>query len=312
MRYRLHRTQRMSTAEFWRRALRRLFAVYLLVSAVALLFPHRPRAWPVLLVVHLFGAVLLLGIGPAPIALDWVAARWPRFTRVAADWYVVALVPFLYKELAILNVAVHNGHYFDDIILRWEQQVFNGQPSREMAAAFPNLWLSELLHFAYISYYLIIYAPLLMLYLRGQTIDHQRAAFTLMLTFFAHYICFIYFPVQGPRYLFDPPGGAIANGPMYNLAHQILEAGSARGAAFPSSHVGVAFTQTAVAFIVLKRWAPLLVLLSTGLAVGAVYGGFHYATDAVAGFVYAMLLVLIAPSLALVFGSRGQASPEQS
>jgi membrane-associated phospholipid phosphatase len=154
------------------------------------------------------------------------------------------------------------------------------------------------LHFAYISYYLIIYGPFLLLYLRGQTTDHQRAAFTVMLTFFAHYVFFIYFPVQGPRYLFPPPSGEIAHGPMYNIAHQILEAGSSRGAAFPSSHVGVSFAQTAMAFVVLKRWAPLLAVLSTGLAVGAVYGGFHYATDAVLGFGYAMLLFFAAPSIA--------------
>jgi membrane-associated phospholipid phosphatase len=287
----------MIRAEFWRRALCRLFAIYLLISGIALLFPHRPRAWFVLVVLHVMGALWLLDVGPAPITVQWLRGRWPRVTRVIGDWYVLALMPMLYTELAILNVAVHNGRYFDDIILRWEQQLFNGQPSRDLAAAFPNVLLSEFLHFAYISYYLIIYVPLLVLYLRGRTEEHQRAAFTLMLTFFAHYVFFIYFPVQGPRYLFPPPSGEIANGTMYQLAHQILEAGSSRGAAFPSSHVGVAFTQTAIAFIVMKRWAPVLAVLSTGLAVGAVYGGFHYATDAVVGFVYAMLLVMVLAAL---------------
>jgi membrane-associated phospholipid phosphatase len=286
------------SAEFWRRALRRLFAFYLLISVSALFFPHRPAAWPVLLVLHVFGAMLLLEIGPAPIAVHWVSGRSPRLTRVIGDWYVLALVPALYSELAMLNVAVHGGKYFDDIILHWEAQLFGGQPSHEFAAALPNLALSEFLHFAYISYYLIIYGPFLMLYLRGRTDAHQRAAFTVMLTFFAHYVFFIFFPVQGPRYLFPAPTGDMAAGPMYNLAHQILEAGSSRGAAFPSSHVGVAFAQTAMSFLFLKRWSPILVLLSTGLAVGAVYGGFHYATDVVAGFLFAMLLVALAYPIA--------------
>jgi membrane-associated phospholipid phosphatase len=286
------------SADFWRRALRRLFALYLFVAAIALFFPHRPKAWLVLLVLHAFGMVLLLGIGPAPITSNWLLARWPRVMRVLGDWYALILVPLLYTELAILNVAVHNRHYFDDIILAWEQRLFGGQPSRELAAALPYLPLSEFLHFSYIAYYLIIYGPFVLLYLRGRRDDHQQAAFTVMLTFFAHYIFFIYFPVQGPRYLFDAPSGDIANGTMYNLAHQILEAGSSRGAAFPSSHVGVAFAQTFMAFKVLKRWAPLLLILSTGLAVGAVYGGFHYATDAVAGFAYAMLLCFLAPHAA--------------
>jgi membrane-associated phospholipid phosphatase len=288
----------MRSAEFWRKALRRLFAGYLFVSGVALLFPHRPPAWLPLLMLHIAGIVLLLGIGPAPIATNYIATRWPRAARFIGDWYTLFIMPLLYTELAPLNVAVHNGRYFDDIILSWEEQLFNGQPSRDLAAAFPSLPLSEFLHFSYIAYYLIIYGPFLLLYLRGRRDAHQRAAFTIMLTFFAHYVFFIYFPVQGPRYLFEAPGGVIANGFFYNTAHQILEAGSARGAAFPSSHVGVSFAQTALTFLLLKRWGPVVLVLTVGLAFGAVYGGFHYATDAVAGMVYGLLLFFAAPRLA--------------
>lgn len=294
----------MQSADFWRRALRRLFALYLIISGLALLFPHRPRAWLVVLVLHVFGIVLLLGIGPAPIAPNWFAGRWPRLGKFIGDWYVLGLMPALYTELALLNVSVHNGRYFDDIVLRWEEQLFGGQPSRELAAAMPWLPLSEVLHFSYIAYYLIIYGPFVLLYLRGRRDDHQRAAFTIMLTFFAHYLFFIYFPVQGPRYLFPAPTGEIENGLMYQLAHKILEAGSSRGAAFPSSHVGVSFAQTALCFLLLKRWAPLLLVLSTGLAVGAVYGGFHYATDAVAGLVFGLTLFFIAPRAARMLNPR--------
>ena len=288
----------MHSADYWQRALRRLFALYLFVSGIALLFPYRPKAWLVLLVLHAFGIVMLLGIGPAPITTNWLAGRWPRVMRAISDWYILILVPALYTELAILNVAVYNGRYFDDVILGWEQALFGGQPSRDMAAAVPSLPLSEFLHFSYIAYYLIIYGPFLLLYLRMRRDDHQRAAFTIMLTFFAHYFFFIYLPVQGPRYLFPAPTGVIENGVMYQLAHKILEAGSSRGAAFPSSHVGVSFAQTAMCFVLLKRWSPLLLILSTGLAVGAVYGGFHYATDAVAGFLFGLLLFFAAPGIA--------------
>jgi membrane-associated phospholipid phosphatase len=294
----------MQSADFWRRALRRLFALYLFISGLALLFPHRPKAWLVLLVLHVFGIVLLLGIGPATIAQNWIAARWPRLAKFVSDWYVLGLMPALYTELALLNISVHNGRYFDDIILRWEEQLFGGQPSRELAEAMPWLPLSEFLHFSYIAYYLIIYGPFVLLYMRARRDDHQRAAFTIMLTFFAHYVFFIYFPVQGPRYLFPAPTGEIENGVMYQLAHRILEAGSSRGAAFPSSHVGVSFAQTALAFVLLRRWAPVLLVLSTGLAVGAVYGGFHYATDAVAGLVFGLLLFFLAPRVARVLNPR--------
>lgn len=294
----------MAPADFWRRALRRLFALYLFVSGIALFFPYRPRVWAAFAALHALGILLLLAPAPIRAGMRSLRDRWPRLTRILGDWYALVLVPLLYSELAVLNVAVHGGRYFDNIILGWEAQLFGGQPSRDLAAAYPSLALSELLHFCYIAYYLIIYGPFLLLYLHRRVDGHQRAAFAVMLTFFAHYLFFIYFPVQGPRYLFAAPTGGIESGAMYQLAHRILEAGSSRGAAFPSSHVGVAFAQTAMSFILLRRWAPLLLVLSTGLAVGAVYGGFHYATDAVTGFVYGLLLVLCAPAVARALAGR--------
>jgi membrane-associated phospholipid phosphatase len=162
--------------------------------------------------------------------------------------------------------------------------------------------LSEILHFSYISYYLIIYGPPIYLYLKGRRAAHQQLVFTLMLTFFVHYVFFIYFPVQGPRYLFAAPdAGNISTGFFYNLAHKILEAGSSRGAAFPSSHVGVSFAQAALAFQLLPGMAPAILVLSSGLALGAVYGGFHYATDVVCGLLLGVLLFALAPRVARGF-----------
>ena len=280
-----------------RLATRRLFAIYLVVAGTALLFPHRTSWWPLLAVIHIVAIALLL----KPDAFTWFSRRVPRTARVIGDWYILILIPGLYTELATLNQAIYNGHYFDSIILFVEHHVF-GQPSTTLARAMPWLPLSEFLHFSYLSYYLIIYGPALVLYLRGRRDIYQQLLFNLMLTFFAHYIFFIYFPVQGPRYLFPAPSGNISHGFFYNIAHKVLEAGSARGAAFPSSHVGVSFSQTAFVFTVLPRLAPFVLLLSTGLAFGAVYGGFHYATDACCGLIYGLLLFWIAPRVAAWLG----------
>ena len=171
--------------------------------------------------------------------------------------------------------------------------------------AFPGPVLSEVLHFFYLSYYLIIFGPPLYLYLSRRITAHQRMVFALMLTFFGHYLFFVFFPVQGPRYLFPAPGGELSQGVMYRLAHAVLEAGSSQGAAFPSSHVGVVVAQTAMAFLVWRRAAPALAVASAGLAVGAVYGGFHYATDAVGGLLMGLALFAAAPWLAMTLGKSG-------
>jgi len=275
----------------------RMFAAYALVSSLSLFGVHRGPGWAMMLGLHVLVAFLVLGLPPFARPVAAIGGRWPRLAGMAADWYPLLLIPVLYTELAALNQAVWGGHYFDGMILGWEAAIFGGQPSRELAVALPYLVLSELLHAAYLSYYLIIFGPPLYLYLRGRTADFHLAAFTVMLTFFVHYLFFIFLPVQGPRYLFPPPDGVIAEGYLFEVTHRVLEAGSSQGAAFPSSHVGVSFAQT---FVVLRTipalFVPLLVL-STGLALGAVYGGFHYATDALAGLVLGLGLAVLAPKV---------------
>jgi membrane-associated phospholipid phosphatase len=276
----------------------RLFAIYLLTAVPALAFAHRPPAWPLLLALHTTAILLAWPVPAVQRALSRAASGVRRTVRAIVDWAPLLLVPLLYKELAILNTAVHGGGYFDEMVIAWEQVIFSGQPSRDWAAAAPRLWLSEPLHAAYLSYYFIIFVPPLLLFLKGRTAEFRAGVFALMLAFFTHYIFFIYFPVQGPRYLFPPPGAELANGYFYQLAHRVLEVGSAQGAAFPSSHVGVSVAQTLVVWRYLPRLTPVFALLTLGLALGAIYGGFHYATDAVAGILLGAAAFALAPRLA--------------
>jgi membrane-associated phospholipid phosphatase len=261
----------------------RLLALYAMISGTALVFPHRPASWPALALLHV--AAIAVGLGFAPVQRAWLAAgrRLPRVLDGLHDWYPLLLVPPLYSELQILNRSVWGGQYFDSIVQGWEAAIFGTQPSRAFAAAFPFPPLSELLHFGYLSYYILIVGPPLLIWFSGRRTAFRAAIFALMLTYAVHYMFYIWFPVLGPRYLFPAPGGALARGPFYRIAHVVLEAGSSAGTAFPSSHVGIAVAQTLVAWRFLPRWSPVFAFLAICLAAGTVYGGFHYAIDAITG-----------------------------
>lgn len=294
-----------AAAEFAGRIpMNRLFATYMGVSALAAFFPQRGRGWQLLLLAHLGAGLLALGRQPFRPAVLALHRRAPALQGLLADWYPLLLIPLLYGELEPLNRAIYAGRYFDDLIIHWEALLFGGQPSQALAAAFPSLLLSEVLHAAYLSYYLIIFGPPLFLYLSGRREEFRQAVFALMLVFFLHYLFFIYFPVQGPRYLFPAPDGVVASGYFYQLAHRILEAGSSQGAAFPSSHVGVSFAQAALMVRYLPRSAPLLFVAATALSIGAIYGGFHYATDAVAGLALGLIGAAVALPLSRIVSSR--------
>lgn len=272
-------------------------ATYAALSGAALLFPGRPAAWPLLAAAHLLFILLTLRIGPAAWLTSAVSGRAPRLANFLAAWYPLLLLPFLYKELALLNAAVWQGTYFDPVLLRWEEALFGFQPSVELAYRLPYLALSEFLHTAYVSYYFIIYIPAIALWALGRRAETVRMVFTMMVVFTVHYLVFVYFPVQGPRYLFPAPDPGISGGPVYRLVHVVLEGGSSRGSAFPSSHVAVSIAQTISCFRYLPRAAPVVLLGTLGMSVGAVYGGFHYGIDILVGLVLGGALAAAAPAL---------------
>jgi membrane-associated phospholipid phosphatase len=271
----------------------RLLGGYLLITALVVVFPHRPESWPVLLGAHLALGLALLAAAPQRIRESVGGGA----IRALVDWYPLLLMPVLYWELPLLGGSLWDGRFFDAVVQGWEARLFGGQPSVELAGRWPWLPLSELLHLFYLAYYPVIYLFPAALYLRGQRESFRATVFAVMLGFTACYVVFTLFPVQGPRYLFPAPGGAAAEGWMYQLTHRILESGSSQGAAFPSSHAAIAAVQTVNAGRYLPKAAPLLALITAGICVGAVYGGFHYAIDMAVGAAFGVLVGWLAPSV---------------
>lgn len=250
-------------------------AAYLFLTTLALLGPGRPAVWPSILLAHLLAGAALLALALRDVA------REPPFVAHAHFWYPVVLVPFLYAELPLLNQSFGRG-YHDALIGGIDQALFGFEPARHLAALLPFGPLSEFLHLSYLSYYPLVLLPPLIVYLRGRRRAAGETVFAVVTTFFVCYVWFVFFPVQGPRYLWTAPAG-VPPGPVRELALRILESASSRGAAFPSSHAAVTVAQTAVAARLQPRLFPVLALFTTGLLVGAVYGGFHYATDMIVG-----------------------------
>lgn len=198
------------------------------------------------------------------------------------NWMPLAALLFLYFEMPWLIAAVGHDALQDASVIRWEAALFAGQPARAWAAGAPSLWLSEVLHGAYLSYYGIIFVVPAWLQWQRRDADVARAVFILMITFIACFVAYLVFPVAGPRYLW-PAVAASTDGPLRQLTLWLLDARSSRGTAFPSSHVAVAVTQSVLAMTYFGRHAWVVAALTLLLAAGAVLGGFHYAVDVVAG-----------------------------
>src|SRR5258708_31286730 len=85
-----------------------------------------------------------------------LARRSGKVGGFFADWYAVLLLPALYGEVGVLNVAIRYHH--DQAIQQLELAVFGSQVSYRRIRELPSASLSWLLHTCYLPYFFISYA----------------------------------------------------------------------------------------------------------------------------------------------------------
>ena len=266
--------------------------IYLAVSSALMLIFHRNLArWYIYLSIHI---AAVLGI----LSLHFVTSPLSPLLQFVRDWYALGTILIFYWGVKPLTQMVFQGT-FDDWIVRWENRLFNGQPSTYLSARFPSVALSEYLHLCYLSYYFIPVSLPAMLYFRGKGEAFFETLFAELFTFNICLIWYIFMPVAGPRYFVEKIKEPMSNAPLCKLTHAILSRASTKGTAFPSSHSAVAIVvllcaarYDLVSFVILFPFC-------TGLVVGTVYGRFHYALDAVAGVLLGVLTFGLYP---IVYG----------
>ena len=262
--------------------------LYLAVTCVLMLiFRGSLARWYIFLSIHI---VVILGI----LSLHFVPDPQSPFFRFLRDWYALATILLFYWGVKPLTQMVFQ-RMFDDWIVRWENRLFNGQPSAFLSMRFPSVALSECLHLCYLSYYFIPVSLPVVLYFSGRREAFYETLFAELLTFNVCLIWYIFMPVAGPRYISEKIEEPLSNRPLCRLTHSLLKRASTKGTAFPSSH-------SAVAVVVLLCAARydfvsfvILFPFCAGLVVGTVYGRFHYALDAVVGVLLAVLTFGVYP-----------------
>lgn len=222
-----------------------------------------------------------------------VVGKLPQFTRVL---YPALVVPLLYMELDKLS-AVAGGRLYDPEILRLEQYLF-GEPTPAiwLSQKLPWYWLSEYLHLCYLSYYPLLFLVALRLYRVAGPSVTSLYLWALQAGTFCAYTIQMFLPVEGPRPLF-PPLDESLRGPFWELCHYLCGEGAAGAAAFPSGHVTFAMIVLLFTWKYDRDGFDIYSPFCLGLSLCTVYGRFHYAVDALAGTLIAIIFVLSGPTL---------------
>jgi membrane-associated phospholipid phosphatase len=166
------------------------------------------------------------------------------------------------------------------LLTRIDEQIGVQRIAARMPAA-----LVELLEFAYSGVYLLIPTALWLALSQGVTVD--RFWTTILLT---DYVCFGMLPwiqTRPPRAVgFDAPWRSR----WRDVNLRMLNASSVQVNTFPSGHAAEAL---ACALLVSGGPAPVVGLMfvaAAAVSAGTVFGRYHYAADAVAGWVVAVVV----------------------
>jgi len=264
-----------AAAAIWSRAqlTDRLYIVYfILLGALILLRRGRVEAWPAFLLCHVAGLALVA----------WLvanAARWPA----AHAWYPVLLPLVTFPEIARLNLIVAGG-WCDAPLLAAEAWLFLESPTFWLRRMTPPL-VAELFQVGYLSYFLLLPIVAGVLRRRGEDAPFRGVIAASVLAYMLCYVAFLAVPMEGPVHTLRPLSGPPAfDGPFHALVRLVQRAG-VHGNAFPSAHVAGALPPLIFACRYLPRLGAVMTLLVALMGVGAVYDGYHYASDVVAGAV---------------------------
>lgn len=278
-----------------------LFGYLAFLTLSILLFHSRLSHWGWFLVFH--GAVAGLAVFLAA-TLDTATDGWRGLLR----WgYPILLFTFFYEECGYL-LHLFSDRWFDPAIVGFEYRLTGTFPSVWLARH-ARPWLTEIVMAGYFSYYFIIPLGAILLWAARKPEHFKRMVLSVSIGFFISYVGFILFPVEGPRFFFPQLHPPPVEGPVfYQLVKIVMDAGAIHGGCMPSSHVAVAVLVLMSLFRGARRWFWLLLPLVAGLAVGTVYGRFHYASDVAAGLAVAPAAFQLANRWLIAFNNQAHVS----
>jgi membrane-associated phospholipid phosphatase len=271
------------------------------VGLIVLLFHgNLIDGWPWLVAAHaagMFGVHSLIRTHAAR-----PSARVLGFLRV---FYPLIAVTLLYRETGLVNPLI-TGTYHDGLFVALEDWIFGLQPVVRFMETFPSRFFAELFYLAYFSYYLLIPAVGIALYIRvREQVFHYVSVVSFV--FYVCYLAFIVFPVLGPTaiqlpgyaelvgfaYVIPPVPPSVESAVFYKVMTVIHGNYQVIGAAFPSSHVAVSAVAAYFSWRYLRRVRYLIAIDVLLLTLATVYCRYHYAVDAMGGLITAAILIPI-------------------
>ena len=260
------------------------YFAYVTVLSLFITIPARRRRQLLILNV---AVVIILVLLPATLGFA------PRlFVSVVRDWLPAPLILLGYYEAGLLTFP-RSDRFFEQAFLRWDDILLRWPPLRSLKAN-PRLpgWLDAFLEFSYLQCYVIVPSGIAVLYLAHERRIADSYWSVVLPAVFIAYALTPLFPAQPPRKLKEEPDARRGLSRLRRLNLWILDRASIKVNTFPSGHVAGAVS----ASLALMRPFPAAgisyMIIAIGIVLGTVRGRYHYALDAAAGVMVAVVAYL--------------------
>jgi membrane-associated phospholipid phosphatase len=245
----------------------------------------------VLLTVHIAAAV-------AYLVFQICRNRYANpLLQIGTIWIPLILLSGFHYETGLFNRIISHD-FLDGFIIKMDETVLGFPPHLILREKLPFELLAQLSHAFYASFYILLIAPITLLYFnekkiasaqespRGfwdRSVHLKEMQFVLMFVMLSCYFVAVLFPVKGPTdyhsLLFPEPRG------MVSVMNYLFRNGDLDGGAMPSSHVAGALVVVIYTYKYLRGWFWVALGLFVPMTFSTVYNSYHYATDIIAGLI---------------------------
>ena len=211
------------------------------------------------------------------------------FVSVVRDSLPAPLILLGYHEAGRLTFP-RSDHSFEGAFLRWDERFFK---IPWLAFLSPNCgfpaWLEALLEFSYLQCYVVVPSGIAVLYFAhlGRFADEYWSV--VLPAVFTAFGLTPLFPAQAPRKLANDAHAPRHAPPLRTFNLWILDHASIKVNTFPSGHVAGAVSASLALMRILPAAGICYLIIAVGIVLGSVRGRYHYALDAMAGAVVAIV-----------------------
>jgi len=234
------------------------------------------------------------GLSLLALFISTARRRWGgvKTVRLLCDFSPIFFINIIYQLLGKITPYLRPDA--DDLLNRIDLSIFGVYPTVWLER-FYSPWIADILSLAYVSYYFMPLALIVVLYFSGRHEEFSLTVNTLLLGYYICFVGYIFMPAIGPRFTLASlqqiplTGGVILD----TIANTLNSLEGNQRDCFPSGH-----TQTILItlWFALRYRRPMFrVCLPIGitLIISTVYLRFHYVIDVIAGFVAAFITIVI-------------------